>query len=136
MFIGALTLSPISDVYGRRPVHIFGLVVSFLTGIWIYFYPSWTSILISLFIKGIAMYSRISITYLYILELYDEQKCKVVAMIVMCINNSLGGLMAIYLIAGGRNAKFFLLSTLFILLYSLIFVPFVPESPKLMHSLK
>ena len=37
MFVGALCLSPISDTFGRKPVHIIGLLLSLIGGLWIYF---------------------------------------------------------------------------------------------------
>lgn len=136
MFIGALILSPISDMYGRRPVHIIGLVLSIIGSVWIYFFPSWVSVLTSLFFKGIGMYTRLSISYLYTLEMFDEERCKLVASVIMSINNSLSSMMALYFIFGGRDATFFLLASIFILLYSLVFIPFLPESPKFLFSLK
>mmetsp|Transcript_9823 Transcript_9823/g.9656 ORF Transcript_9823/g.9656 Transcript_9823/m.9656 type:complete len:215 (+) Transcript_9823:326-970(+) len=136
MFVGALVLSPVSDIYGRRPVHIIGVVVSLIGSIWIYFFPNWTSVLTSLFFKGVGMYTRLSISYLYTLEMFDEERCKPVATIIMSINNSLSSLMALYFIFGGRDATFFLLSSIFILGYSLIFIPLLPESPKFLFSLK
>ena len=82
------------------------------------------------------MYSRLSIAYLYIMELLDEDRWKPVATIIMCINNSLSCLMASYLLLGGRDAKFFILMSIIILLYALLFTPLIPESPKLLYSLK
>ena len=136
MFIGALILSPISDIYGRRPVHIAGITLSFIGGLWMYIKPTWFSVIVSLLMKGVGMYSRLSISYLYTLEMFDEHRWKFVAMIIMSINNTLSSLMALYFIFGGRDATFFLLWSVFIVLYSLIFVPIVPESPKLLYSLK
>ena len=136
MFVGALILSPISDMFGRRPVHITGLVLSIVGSVWIYFYPTWVSVLTSLFFKGIGMYTRLSISYLYTLEMFDEERCKFIATIIMSINNSLSSIMALYFIVGGRDATFFLLASIFILAYCLVFVPFLPESPKFLFSLK
>jgi len=136
MFLGALILSPISDIYGRRPVHIIGLVLSLSGSLWIYFFPSWTSVLTSLLLKGIGMYTRLSISYLYTLEMFDEERCKLAASIIMSVNNSLSSVMAMYFIFGGRDATFFLLASIFILLYSLVYVPILPESPKFLFSLK
>lgn len=136
MFIGALFLSPISDIYGRRPVHIIGITLSLIGSLWLYFQPTWFSVIVSLLMKGIGMYSRLSITYLYILEMFDENSWKFVAMIIMAINNTLSSTMSMYFIFGGRNANDFLLGSILILFYWLIFVPLVPESPKLLHSLK
>lgn len=82
------------------------------------------------------MYSRLSISYLYTLEMFDEDRCKVVAMIIMSINNSLSCLMATYLMLGGRDATIYLLAGNLIVLYSLAFTPILPESPKLLYSLK
>jgi MFS family permease len=136
MFIGALTLSPISDIYGRRPVHIIGLVLSLIGGLWMYVFPTWISVIISLLLKGIGMYSRLSISYLYTLEMFDEERCKVIATIIMSINNALSSVMALYFMFGGRDATFFLLCSIFIAMYSLVFIPILPESPKLLFSQK
>lgn len=136
MFIGALLLSPISDLFGRRPVHIIGITLSLLGSLWIYFKPTWFSVIASMLLKGIGMYSRLSITYLYILEMFDEDSCKIVAMIIMAVNNTLSSTMSLYLIFGGRNVNNFILLSILILLYSLVFVPLVPESPKLLYSIK
>ena len=136
MFIGALCLSPISDTFGRKPVHVIGLLLSLIGGLWVYFSPTWTSVIIAMLCKGVGMYSRLSITYLYIMELQDESRCKPVATVIMCINNSLSCLMASYLLFGGRDAKFFVLMSIVILLYALLFTPLIPESPKLLYSLK
>jgi hypothetical protein len=68
--------------------------------------------------------------------MFDEERCKFVASVIMSINNSLSSLMALYFIFGGRNAEIFLLASIFILGYCLIFLPILPESPKLLFSLK
>lgn len=44
--------------------------------------------------------------------------------------------MALYLMLGGRDATIFLLAGILIVSYSLAFVPMLPESPKLLYSLK
>lgn len=44
--------------------------------------------------------------------------------------------MASYLLFGGRDAKFFILMSIIILLYAMLFTPLIPESPKLLYSLK
>lgn len=136
MFFGAIVLSPISDHFGRRPVHIIGLALSLFGSIWMYFFPTWYSVFISLIFKGIGMYTRLSISYLYTLEMFDEERCKAIATISMSINNSLSSIMALYFILGGRDATIFVLASIFILMYSIIFLPILPESPKLLHSLK
>ena len=66
--------------------------------------------------------------------MFDEERCKVVATVIMSVNNSLSSIMALYFIAGGRDATFFLLASIFILLYCLVFVPMLPESPKFLFS--
>mmetsp|Transcript_15537 Transcript_15537/g.17267 ORF Transcript_15537/g.17267 Transcript_15537/m.17267 type:complete len:337 (+) Transcript_15537:440-1450(+) len=134
MFVGALILSPISDMYGRKPVHIIGLALSIIGSVWIYFFPSWLSVLISLLFKGIGMYTRLSISYLYTLEMFDEERCKFVSTVILSINNSLSSIMAVYFITGGRDATFFLLVSIFILLYCIVFIPMLPESPKFLFS--
>jgi MFS family permease len=136
MFVGALTLSPIADIFGRRPVHIAGLVLSLIGGLWMYVFPTWFSVIISLVFKGVGMYSRLSISYLYTLEMFDEERCVLVATIIMSVNNALSSIMALYFMFGGRDATFFLLCSIFIVMYSLIFVPILPESPKLLYSQK
>ncbi|CAI2365007.1 unnamed protein product [Moneuplotes crassus] len=136
MFLGALVLSPISDTYGRRPVHIIGVLLSIIGSVWIYTFPNWVSVLTSLFFKGIGMYTRLSISYLYTLEMFDEERCKLVASVIMSVNNALSSVMALYFIFGGRDATFFLLSSIFILGYSLVFIPMLPESPKFLFSLR
>lgn len=89
MFVGALFLSPIADNYGRKPVHITGLALSLISGIWMFFFPSFIPVCVCLVMKGVGMYSRLSISYLYTLEMFDEERCKFVSMIIMSINNSL-----------------------------------------------
>jgi MFS family permease len=136
MFFGALFLSPISDHFGRRPINIIGLTLSLAGSIWIYFFPNWISVTISLIFSGIGMYTRLSISYLYTLEMFDEERCKPIAAIIMSINNSLSSVMALYFILGGRDATIFVFISIFILFYSIIFIPILPESPKLLYSLK
>lgn len=68
--------------------------------------------------------------------MFDEERCKFVAMIIMSINNSLSSLMALYLMFGGRDATVYLFISVLICMYSLIFIPIVPESPKLLYSQK
>lgn len=136
MFIGALTLSPIADIYGRRPVHITGLVLSLIGSVWMYFFPTWLSVIVSLVLKGIGMYCRMSISYLYTLEMFDEERCKIIAAVMMSFNNALSSIMAMYFMFGGRDATFFLFCSIFILMYCIIFIPILPESPKLLYSKK
>lgn len=98
-------------------MHVAGLVLSLISGIWLYYYPTWWSVIIGLLCKGVGMYSRLSISYLYTLEMFDEERCKIVAMVIMAINNALSCVMASYLMLGGRNATMFLLLGNIVIVY-------------------
>jgi len=41
-----------------------------------------------------------------------------------------------YFMFGGRDATIFILGEAFVMMYSLIFIPILPESPKLLYSQK
>ena len=72
LFIGALILSPISDKYGRKPSHFIGLVLYLIGCIPMYFFPSHISVTIGSLINGMGLYSRLVVSYIYLLELVDD----------------------------------------------------------------
>ena len=99
-------MSPLSDSWGRKPTHIIGLI-SFISGcLLMYFYICFWSVVAACLLIGIGMYGRLVVSYLYCLELVDEEHSKIVATIAMTLNASCSGLVAVYYIFGGRDAEF------------------------------
>lgn len=74
------------------------------------------------------------VSYIYCLELVDEDSSKIVATIAMTLNASCSGWVALYYILGGRDAEFLILVGMVITLYSMILMIFLPESPKLLYE--
>lgn len=101
LLLGALILSPLSDSIGRKPTHILGLL-SFIFGcLLMYFYTVYWSVVVACLFIGIGMYGRLVVSYLYCLEMVDEEHSKIVATIAMTLNASCSGLVAVYYIFGG-----------------------------------
>ena len=101
-----------------------------------YFYPFYWSVTIGCFIIGIGMYGRLVVSYIYCLELVDEESSKGVATIAMTLNASCSGFVALYYILGGRDAELLILVGMALTLYSMVLMIFLPESPKLLYELK
>ena len=134
MLIGAVVLSPMSDQVGRRPTHLLGLFLYLVGCALMYFHVTYWTVIIGTLINGIGMYSRLVVSYLYCLELVDEVSSKIVATIAMTLNAACAAWVALYYIAGYRDAEFLILVAMFITLFSLAFGPFLPESPKLLYE--
>lgn len=134
LLLGALVLSPLSDSIGRKPTHILGLI-SFIagSGLMVFYVEYWSCVIACLLI-GFGMYGRLVVSYLYCLELVDEDSSKVVATIAMTLNASCSGLVAIYYIFGARDAEFQTVISLGITLFSLSMFSCLPESPKLLYD--
>ena len=99
-----------------------------------YINPTYNTVLLGSLINGIGLYSRLVVSYLYCLELVDEARSKMVATIAMTLNAMCSSLVALYYMFGAKDAEFLVLLSIYIAAFSLVFCPFVPESPKLLFE--
>jgi MFS family permease len=74
--IGSLTLTNLSDIYGRKPLLVLSLLISTIVTFPLIFYQDnfWLTIFFS-FIFGISASSRYSVAYIYSVELSTSPNC-------------------------------------------------------------
>lgn len=100
------------------------------------FEPNYTLVMISLLIYGIGVFPRMTIGYVYALELTPEHGVRTLGMLMFtgeCFTIIVSNL---YLVCGGRNALYFVWACVVFSVLPLFFSFLLPESPKYLHSIK
>lgn len=136
MAIGSLIGAPLSTKFGRKFIYIGGLVLTTAPLIVVAFTPHYIPGLIALLIYGIGVFPRMTIGYVYALELTPEAATRTLGMLMFtgeCFTIIMSN---VYLVAGGRNALFFVYASLAFAALPLVFSVMLPESPKYLHSVK
>ena len=134
MAVGSLIFAILSEKYGRKIIYIGGLITTTLSLIVVLMKPSYYLGLTALFIYGVGVFPRMTIGYVYALELTPEGGTKTLGMLMFvgeCFTIIVSNL---YLVAGGRDALFFVWASTIFSLIPLLFSIILPESPKYLYD--
>mmetsp|Transcript_27088 Transcript_27088/g.23941 ORF Transcript_27088/g.23941 Transcript_27088/m.23941 type:complete len:313 (-) Transcript_27088:376-1314(-) len=134
MTIGSILGAALSAKYGRKLFYIGGLVLTTGALITIVAFPSYMVGIIALFIYGVGVFPRMTIGYVYALELTPENATQTLGMLMFVSECSTIIISNLYLVMGGRNAFIFVWASVLFSVIPLLFAFALPESPKYLHS--
>lgn len=134
MAIGSLLFSILSAKFGRKVIYIGGLITTSIPLVVVLFEPHYYIGLTALFIYGVGVFPRMTIGYVYALELTPEGGTKTLGML-MFIGECFTIIVSnFYLVAGGRDALFFVWASTIFSIIPLLFSFILPESPKYLYD--
>ena len=136
MTIGSLIGAAMSAKYGRKIIYIGGLLLTVGPLIVVSLFPSYYIGIVSLLVYGIGVFPRMTIGYIYALELTPERATQTLGMLMFVSECTTIIVSNMYLLFGGRNALVFVWSSLFFSIIPLLCSIILPESPKFLHSNK
>lgn len=136
MTIGSIIGAILSASYGRKFIYIGGLILTSVSLIVVTASPTYYTGIFALLVYGIGVFPRMTIGYVYALELTPEKATRTLGMLMFVGECTTIIFSNLYLVLGGRNALFFVWFSLVFSLSPLLFSIFLPESPKYLHSMK
>ncbi|CAI2363977.1 unnamed protein product [Moneuplotes crassus] len=136
MTIGSILGAGLSAKYGRKLIYIGGLILTSLSLIIVTAIPTYYTGIFALLVYGIGVFPRMTIGYVYALEITPERATRTLGMLMFVGECTTIIFSNLYLVLGGRNALFFVWISLAFSVSPLIFTIILPESPKYLHSVK
>ena len=136
MAVGSILFAVLSAKFGRKVIYIGGLITTTLSLLIVLCEPSYYVGLVTLFVYGVGVFPRMTIGYVYALELTPEGGTKTLGMLMFVGEWFTIIVSNVYLVGGGRDAFFFVYASLIFSVIPLIFSFILPESPKYLYSCK
>ena len=134
MTIGSVLGTFLSVRFGRKYIYIGGLFTTTATMFVLTFDAGYNSVIIALFFYGIGVFSRMTIGYVYALELVPQHGTMTLGMLLFSGEWVVIIFSNLYLVCGGRDALIFVYVWLAFSLVPFLFSLFLPESPMYLHS--